>query len=342
MRRLTYVASGRLRWSEAPDSRLTSDESAVVRPIASTTCDLDRAIVTGRTPFAGPFAIGHEGVAEVVDVGDKVTGVAPGDVVVVPWHICCASCDRCTAGLTAHCRLAPRFAMYGLPLGGDYGGLFDDLVAVPWARALVPVPDGVDPAAVASASDNLTDAWRAVEPHLRRRPGADLLVLGGTGSIGFYAVAWARVLGAGRLDYFGARHEADALAADQGATVLAQLPEPDDGGYDLVIDASGDEALLASAMRLLGPGGHCHSVGIYFGDATPLPLGTAYMTGTSFSTGRPDVLPSIPDVLRHVQKGAFDPAVVFSDRVAWDDAPEALAQALRKPLLVREPVSRAG
>ncbi len=79
--------------------------------------------------------------------------------------------------------------MDGLPLGGDDGGLFDPLVLVPWAPALVPVPDGVDPAAVASASDDLVDAWRAVEPSLRRRPGADVLALGGTGSIGFYAVA---------------------------------------------------------------------------------------------------------------------------------------------------------
>lgn len=231
----------------------------------------------------------------------------------------------------------------GLPLGGDYGGLFDDLVLVPWARALVPVPDGVDPAAVASASDNLTDAWRAVEPTLRRSPGADVLVVGGTGSIGFYAVAWARVLGAGRLDYFGARHEADSLAADEGAAVLAELPEPgDDGGYDLVIDASGDAAVLASAMSLLGPGGHCHSVGIYFDDATAMPLGTAYMAGASFSTGRPDVLPSLPEVLRHVQEGAFDPAAVFSDQVAWADAPEALAKALRKPLLTRPRSAKAG
>ena len=58
--------------------------------------------------------------------------------------------------------------MYGVPLGGDWGGLFDELVRVPWAsQALVPLPEGLDPAVVASASDNLTDAWRAVGPRLR-------------------------------------------------------------------------------------------------------------------------------------------------------------------------------
>jgi alcohol dehydrogenase len=153
--------------------------------------------------------------------------------------------------------------MYGLPLGGDFGGLFDDLVLVPFAAALVPVPEGVDPVAVASASDNLTDAYRAVEPTLRARPGADVLVLGGTGSIGFYCVAWARFLGAARLDYFDTRDD-PALAARLGATVITELPDHDTDGYDLVIDAAADAQVLARGLRLLAPGGHCHSVGIYF------------------------------------------------------------------------------
>ncbi len=61
-----------------------------------------------------------------------------------------------------------------------------------------------------------------------------------------------------------------------------------------MVDAGGDAALLAAAMRLPGPAGHCHSVGISFDDATVLPLGAAYMAGAFFSTGRPDVLASIP------------------------------------------------
>ena len=333
MRRLTYLSRGELRWDEAADP-VAPEAGAVVRPIASTTCDLDRAIVAGATPFRGPFAIGHEAVAEVVEVGSSVTDLRPGVVVAVPWHICCGRCRRCSSGLPTHCLQVPRFAMYGLPLGGDFGGLFDDLVLVPFAAALVPVPEGVDPVAVASASDNLTDAYRAVEPTLRARPGADVLVLGGTGSIGFYCVAWARFLGAARLDYFDTRDD-PALAARLGATVITELPDHDTDGYDLVIDAAADAQVLARGLRLLAPGGHCHSVGIYFGDDTVLPLGTAYMTGMSFSTGRPQVLLSLPDVLAHVAAGAFDPREVFSDRLAIADAPQALAHGLRKPVFVR-------
>ena len=52
--------------------------------------------------------------------------------------------------------------MYGIPLGGDWGGLFDDLIRAPWGgRALIPIPAGVSARAAASAGDNLTDAWRS-------------------------------------------------------------------------------------------------------------------------------------------------------------------------------------
>ena len=64
-----------------------------------------------------------------------------------------------------------------------------DLVRVPYADAmLVPLPDGLEPATVASASDNIPDAWRTVAPPLERRPGAEVLVVaGGARSIALYA-----------------------------------------------------------------------------------------------------------------------------------------------------------
>ena len=157
MKVLTYVGPAQLEWREAPAPRLGGDGQAIVRPIAATTCDLDKAIVAGRTPLPPPFALGHEAVAEVVEIGDGVRAVRPGQRVVVPWSLHCGACDRCRAGLTASCRAVPPRAMYGTPIGGDFGGLFSDLVHVPFADAmLVPLPDGVAPFAAASASDNLT------------------------------------------------------------------------------------------------------------------------------------------------------------------------------------------
>ena len=65
----------------------------------------------------------------------------------------------------------PLMASYGLaPLSREYGGALSDLVEVPFGEAmLVPLPAGIDPAAAASASDNIPDGWRAVAPLLAQR-----------------------------------------------------------------------------------------------------------------------------------------------------------------------------
>ena len=335
MRRLEFVASRRLEFREVTEPRIESADQAIVRPIASTTCDLDRAIIGGATPFEPPFAIGHECVAEVVDVGDAA-GVIPGTTVVVPWHPCCTVCPACSQGRMADCERVPRFAMYGVPLGGDLGGLFDDLVIAPFGAALVPVPSGVEPAAVASASDNLSDAYAAVSRALATRPHGSVLVLSGTGSIGQWAPGWAVILGAARTVYVDRDDESRGVAEDYGATAVASLDELDRAdAFDVLIDAGGHPGRLAEAIGWLGAGGHCHSVGIYFAPTTGLPLGSMYMNGISFSTGRPSVSPVLGDVLHAVAEGRLDPSPVFSVTLPFDDAAAALAELPRKAVFVR-------
>ena len=236
----------------------------------------------------------------------------------------------------ADCERVPRFAMYGAPLGGDFGGLFDDLVLVPFAAALVPVPDGVEPASVASASDNLSDAYGAVSRALATRPHGSVLVLGGTGSIGQWAAGWAVMLGAARTVYVDRDEESRAVAEGYGATAVASLDQLDRAdAFDVLIDAGAHAGRLADAIGRLGAGGHCHSVGIYFEPTTGLPLGNMYMNGISFSTGRPSVSPVLGEVLHAVAEGRFDPSPVFSDRLPFDDAATALAELPRKAVFVR-------
>jgi threonine dehydrogenase-like Zn-dependent dehydrogenase len=132
-------------------------------------------VIRGQAPFEGPFPIGHECVAEIVDLGDAVQGLEVWQRVVVTWHIACGECARCRAGLTAHCEVVPYGAMFGLPVAGEWGGLFSDLVRIPFAESmLVPVPDGLDQRALASAGDNLALALECLAGHLQARPGASL------------------------------------------------------------------------------------------------------------------------------------------------------------------------
>ena len=145
---------------------------ALVRPVAVATCDLDDMIVRGTSPFPAPFALGHEGVAEVVEVGDRVQAVSPGDRVLVPFQLSCGTCPACVAGRTGNCESFAIATTYGFGFGAEatrFGGFLSDLVRVPFADAmLVGVPDGVAPEAAASVSDNITDAYRTVAPQTSR------------------------------------------------------------------------------------------------------------------------------------------------------------------------------
>ena len=336
MRRLEVIAAGHLEWVEAPDVRLVADDDVIVRPVAASTCDLDRGIIAGLTPYEFPFAVGHEGVGEVVDVGPDVIGLTPGDLVVIPWHIWCGACDRCVSGLPSHCRRVPRHAMYGIPLGGDWGGLFDDLVRVPWGGStLVPLPAGVTARSAVSVGDNLTDAWRSVAPTLAAKPDASVLINGGLPSMGVFVAMHAAVLGPGRVLYVDSDARRQQLVAAMGVETRGDVPEPGADEFDLVVDASADARRLAAALKLVAPGGRCHSVGIYFGDRTTLPLETMFMNGTAFTSSRADVGLSIPAVLDLLATGVVDPAPVYTQEIAWEDAPAALAGFPDKPIVQR-------
>jgi NADPH:quinone reductase-like Zn-dependent oxidoreductase len=88
-----FLGPGRAEWQEATEPVIAGALEAIVEPVAVATCDLDVAILRGRfRAFPGPFPLGHEGVARVTDVGDAVSSVSPGDLVVVPFQICCGTC----------------------------------------------------------------------------------------------------------------------------------------------------------------------------------------------------------------------------------------------------------
>jgi D-arabinose 1-dehydrogenase-like Zn-dependent alcohol dehydrogenase len=158
-----------------------------VRPHCVATCDLDLWLVRGDVPYQGPFLFGHEGVAEVTEVGDAVSSVRPGDLVSIPFQVSCGECPTCRRGHTGNCERVERMSMYGLPLGRSWGGFLSDSVRVPFADAmLVPVPEGVEPASIASLSDNIPDGWRTVAPQLEDEQGAPVLICGGAGSIALY------------------------------------------------------------------------------------------------------------------------------------------------------------
>jgi alcohol dehydrogenase len=334
MQSLTFVEAHRLEWRDQPEPRLQDDHDVVVRPLAASICDIDRPIIDGSSPFGGPFAIGHEGIGEVVSAGDAIVTVSPGDLVIVPWHIACGDCDRCRRGLTAHCQSVPSQAMYGIPSGGAWGGLFDDLLRVPYAdRMLVRIPRAIDPLSVVSAGDNLTLGLEIMGPHLRSEPGLRILVLG-SGAVGLYQVQVARALGTGTIVYVDEDSRRLGLAASLGAVALTGPPAREMGRFGLVVDASFNKSWLARGARMLEHEGTLECLGGYFEDV-PLPVFAMYATGVRFRVGRSNLRPHIEGMLDLVGTAVIDPKAIQTEVLDWDLAPEVLAYPPLKPVFCR-------
>jgi alcohol dehydrogenase len=344
MRQLTFVSPKVLEWQEAPAPAVEGPEQAVVAPIVATTCDLDRSIIKGRASYGAPIALGHEFVAEVVDVGRAVRSVVAGDLVAVPAQISCGACDRCRSGATAYCRTVPSASMYGLGLvTGNWGGGFSDLVRVPYADAmLVRLPAGVAPESVAAAGDNLTNAFAAVVPHLERHPGASVLVAG-VGATGLYAIQLAKAMGAGRIGYLD--HEAGRLhlAASLGAApveIHRDRPQPSlDFEYDIGVDTRGEPEALALLLRSLAPTGVCTCMSMYFREPA-LPLFDMVRRGIRLEATRTNVRAHLAEVLSFVQTRRISPEHITTEVRPWEELPEALVEPSMKPVFVRGGRSR--
>jgi alcohol dehydrogenase len=338
MRQLTCVGPRQLEWRDVPEPKLAGDREALVRPLAVARCDIDLPLASGALPLRGPFALGHECVGEVTALGDSVRGLALGQRVVVSFQISCGRCARCRRGHSALCAELPTLSDYGMqPLSGvEYGGMLSDAIRVPFAEAMLhPVPHGTDPVALASVSDNATDGWRAVAPHLAARPGAEVLVVAhGVDSIALYAAQAALALGAKRVDVASPSREVAAHAEKLGAHGLqSELAKPA-RTYPIVVDAGLTPAGFAFALRATEPEGVFQSVSYYPGRPVELPLTRLYTLGIQLHIGRCHAAAQIPEVLALVASGALAPGAVTTRVVAWDDAPDAWLEPATK-LVVR-------
>lgn len=336
MRQLQFLEAGKAEWQEVAEPQLDGPREALVRPLAVAMCDLDAWLMRGVVPFQGPFALGHEFVAEVAQAGEE-SGVASGDRVVVPFQISCGRCEPCRRGVTASCSEVPPTSMYGIgAAGGEWGGAMGDLVRVPFADAmLVPLPPAIDPVAVASLSDNVADGWRTVGPQLAERPGAPVLIVGGGAqAVSLYAVQAAVALGAERVDFLDTDAERLELAERLGATPIEGPAPHKAGSYPITVNAALDHAGLHCAIRSTEPGGACTNVGIYFEQETPVPLGEMYMRGIHLHTSRVSSRAVLPEVLGLVADGRMDPAAVTSTVADFADAPAALAEPPTKLVFV--------
>ena len=341
MQELVFHGANELRWCDQAPPTLQSDADVLVRPIVVAGCDLDRQIARGQAPFAPPFTMGHEFVAEIVDVS-KSRSWTVGETVAVAYQPSCGSCLMCRRGSTNACKNVPATSMYGIgPAGGDWGGALSDCVRVPFADAMLcRLPSGVSALQAANASDNLMDAYRCVAPQLAEIPGGSVLIAG-SGGISLMVVDCARRLGAERISYYSQ----DQLHLEQAEKLGAEIFEITSWpkrfpSHDITVNCTNDEAGLYALISSTGANGFCTSPSIYFRDVS-LPMTRMYMKGITLCLGRTNGAGDLPKMLELIASEAIDPLAIEPLVVPWNDVGDALLSDAPKVIAERAPLGKS-
>jgi len=196
-----------LRYERVNVPAIREDE-ALVRVRAAGVCgsDLGRVMKTGTYRF--PTIPGHEFCGEVAAVGAAVQGVRVGDRVAVAPILPCLDCEFCASGDYGLC---DRYNY----LGSRTDGGFAQFVAAP-AKNLIPLPDSL------SFAEGAMIEPAAVTLHGMMRVGVnagETVAVLGCGTIGLFAIQFAKIMGATRVIATDVAPDKLELAARVGADV---------------------------------------------------------------------------------------------------------------------------
>src|SRR5947199_5061718 len=108
--------------TDAIEVREQRPNEVVVKIGAAGLCHSDVSVINGTIPFPTPVVMGHEGAGVVERVGSAVSGVTPGDHVVLTTLAACGQCAACDSGRPTMCRGSfgtlsrHRFTLAGEPV----------------------------------------------------------------------------------------------------------------------------------------------------------------------------------------------------------------------------------
>lgn len=224
---------------------------ALVRVTLAGICSTDLELVRGYAGFRG--VLGHEFVGVVEEAGDRGW---IGRRVVGSINVGCGRCAECEANGPAHC---PERTVTGIR-GRD--GAFAEWLALPEAN-LLPVPDEL-PDERAVFTEPLAAALR-IREQVPLSPETHTAVLG-PGRLGLL-IAQALALSTPRLTILGRSSASLVLPTRLGLTT-ALAEEAAENAFDVVVEATGNEAGLAAALRLVRPRGTLVLKSTFHGRAT--------------------------------------------------------------------------
>jgi L-iditol 2-dehydrogenase len=248
------LTSREVEIEELPDP-VAGPGEVVCRVLACGVCgsDVSETYVSRKLPAV----LGHELVGEVLEVGEGVQSVGPGDRVVIHHHVPCGECRRCLRG---HETLCEQFRSTAL----DPGGFAERVrLSAPLVGELIDL-GAVDPVA-ATFTEPLGCVLRALD-RAGLQPDDSLLVVG-AGSNGLLAIGAARERGAAAVWYREPRVDRRRVAEELGAIPHGNEP------VDVAFVTTPDGRAIAGAAAALGPGGRL-CLYATTGPGTPLGMDT--------------------------------------------------------------------
>lgn len=323
----------------------TGPSQVRVRVAASGVCRSDLSIRHGTLPFMFPTVLGHEGAGVVVEVGEQVTRVAPGDHVVITWMPSCRRCPSCLAGQPWLCDVGLGEAL-GSPYGRwDGSPLVRGLGTATFAEETL-VPEGSvvrieedvpleDAALVGCAlSTGVGAAWHTA----RVTPGSTVAVVG-CGGVGLSVVQGARLAGAARVVAVDRVPSKLELALRLGATdtVDAAATEPVEAvrsltgglGVDFAFEVVGTGETIRRTFAMARRGGTAVIVGagssadpVTF-DAMGLFVDAKTLIGCVYGSTDPDR--DFPVLSRLVREGTIDASSLVTRRIDLAELEDAFA-----------------
>ena len=289
---------------------LPAPGEVLVRVLSAGICETDLQLVKGYMGFRG--VLGHE------FVGIATSGPLAGRRVVGEINCSCGECDLCRRGLGTHC---PHRTVLGIL---NHDGAFADLISVP-QRNLHVVPDSM-PNDVAVFTEPVAAAFQIlVQVPVGKNDRVTVLGDGRLGSLCAQVLAGVsnRVLVVGKhpvkLAPLSRLGISTALVSEVGA----------DRSADIVVDATGSESGLPTALGLVRPRG-------------TVVLKTT-VAGTQTLAWAPVVIDEITIVgsrcgpfdraLEALESGRVDVSALISNRFDLDDGVAALEHARSKGVL---------
>ncbi|GII55824.1 alcohol dehydrogenase [Planotetraspora thailandica] len=321
---------------------------------ATGVCHSDLSVLTGVLPMPLPVVLGHEGAGEVLEVGDHVTSVQPGDHVIISWTPACGECANCVGGQPYLCGTyvmksftEARFVYGGhTPAFGMAGcGTWAEEIIVPWQGAIKVDPE-VPYEAAALIGCGITTGVGAAINTAKVRPGTTVAVVG-CGGVGLSVIQGARVSGATTIlaiDPLESKHE---LAKKVGATHACTPDQLMDAigtltggqGFDYGFEVVGKSAAIITAWQATRRGGDVIVVGAgAMDDQVPLTAFQLLFEGKNILSslyGGADVQRDFPFFANLYKAGKLDLESMISSRIRLADVNDAVA-ALRSGEVLRQ------